>query len=129
MAVNLPPLSSIDNEKPGKTPDDKNKPFSLMDKINDQLLKLSRVPLKEKLFFVQHLGIMLKAGISLSIALTTLSKQSTNKYFVKVLREVSLKVEKGSTFANSLKLYPKVFGELFISMIEAGELSGKLEEY
>lgn len=101
---------------------------SFIDKVNDWLLKFSRVPLKERLFFVQHLGIMLKAGISLSTALKTLSEQTKNKYFVKILIDISADVEKGDTFADSLRQYQKVFGELFISMIEAGELSGKLEE-
>jgi type IV pilus assembly protein PilC len=100
----------------------------IMDKINDFLLKLSRVPLKDKLFFVQQLGVMLKAGISLSVALKTLTKQTSNKYFIKIISDVSDKVEKGSSFAESLAPYRKVFGEMFINMVEAGELSGKLEE-
>ena len=99
-----------------------------LNKINDFLLKLSRVPLKEKLFFVQHLGVMLKAGISLGVALKTLSKQSENKYFIKILTDVADKVDKGANFAESLTPYKKVFGEMFINMVEAGELSGKLEE-
>ena len=104
----------------------KSKP--LMEKINDYLLKFSRVSLKEKLFLVQHLGIMLKAGISLSSGLKTLSKQAKNKYLIKILTDVSDNVEKGNNFADSLKPYKNVFGELFISMVEAGEMSGKLEE-
>jgi type II secretory pathway component PulF len=48
----------------------------VMDKINEFLLRFSRVPSSEKLFFVQHLGVMLKAGVSLLAALQTLSKQS-----------------------------------------------------
>ncbi len=99
-----------------------------MDKINDFLLKFSRVPLKDRLFFVQQLGVMLKAGISLSVGLKTVTKQTSNKYFIKILNDVSDKVEKGSSFAESLAPYRKVFGEMFINMIEAGELSGKLEE-
>lgn len=100
----------------------------VLKKIDEQLLKLSRVPLKERLFFVQHLSIMLKAGISLSIALKTLAKQTKNKYFIHILTELAEKVEKGQTFSESLYPFKKVFGELFIAMIEAGELSGKLEQ-
>ncbi len=100
---------------------------SLMQKINGYLLKLSRVPLKEKLFFVQHLGIMLKAGISLSVALKTLADQSSNKLFEAALTGLAADVEKGKGFSESLKPYENIFGELFINMIEAGELSGKLE--
>ncbi|MDP2708676.1 MAG: type II secretion system F family protein [bacterium] len=101
---------------------------SAMDKINDFLLRFSRVPIAEKLFFVQHLGIMLKAGISLSIALKTLARQTENKKFSKILKEISENVEKGVSFTESLKPHEKIFGQLFISMVESGEISGKLED-
>lgn len=118
MAVNLPDQNTeIIKEKK-----------SVLNKINDFALRMSGVPLKEKLFFVQHLSVMLKAGISLSVALKTLTKQAENKYFAKILTEISEHVEKGVSFADSLKPYKKVFGELFINMIEAGEVSGKLED-
>jgi len=101
---------------------------SVIEKIDAFLLTLSKVPLKERLFFVQHLSVMLKAGISLSIAIKTLAKQTQNKYFKKILEDVGSKIEKGSSFAESLMQHEKIFGELFINMIEAGELSGKLED-
>lgn len=101
---------------------------SMMEKINNFLLRFSRVPLKEKLFFVQHLKVMLHSGISLSKAITTLSLQAENKYFKKVLVDIGGKIEKGNSFSSALAPYHDVFGEMFISMIEAGELSGKLEE-
>jgi len=106
---------------------DNNSKQSIIDKINEYLLKFSRVPIKERLFFVQHLGLMLKSGISLSIALYTLANQTKNKYFQKILNNVGKKVEEGASFAEALKPHQKIFGEMFISMIEAGELSGKLE--
>ncbi|MCU0679042.1 MAG: type II secretion system F family protein [Planctomycetes bacterium] len=112
------------NEETDKTADDQK---TLSQKIDDYLLKFSKVPLREKLFFVQHLGIMLKAGISLSSGLKTLSEQTKNKYFKKILSTVASSVEKGSNFADAMKPFRDVFGEMFISMIEAGEISGKLE--
>ena len=101
---------------------------SVGQKVNNFLLKISSVPGKEKLFFLRNLGVMLKAGIPLSSALKTLSAQTTNKKFKNILTEVSLKVEKGLSFHESLEPYKNIFGELFINMIEAGEVSGKLEE-
>jgi type IV pilus assembly protein PilC len=100
---------------------------STMDKINEFLLIFSRVPSSEKLFFVQHLSVMLKAGVSLLISLQTLAKQTKNLLFVKVLNDISANVEKGKSLTESLKTHEKVFGELFVNMIEAGETSGKLE--
>ena len=100
---------------------------SIFAKINNYLASISGVSLKERLFFVQHLSVMLKAGISLSIALKTLAKQTESKFFAKVITDVSGQVEKGKSFAESLSTYKKAFGELFISMVDAGEVSGKLE--
>jgi len=128
MAINFSGEQLQNNKETNETKTSNVKTASVIEKINDFLLKFSRVPLKEKLFFVQHLGVMLKAGISLSVALKTLGKQTTNKYFTKILNDVSDKVEKGTSFAESLKPYEKIFGEMFINMVEAGELSGKLEE-
>ncbi len=102
--------------------------LTTMDKINLYLLRFSRVPLKEKLFFVQNLGLMLKSGISLSSALITLAKQTPNQRFASILSEVGHKVEEGNSFSESMQNHRKVFGEMFVSMVEAGEMSGKLEE-
>ncbi len=124
MSVNLPRKKQEQSENKGREAE----VMSAMDKINDFLLRFSRVPLKEKLVFVQHLSVMLKAGISLSAALKTLSEQSENKLFQKILKQITDKVVGGVSLAESLKPHKKVFGELFINMVESGELSGKLEE-
>lgn len=86
------------------------------------------VPIQEKIFFVQQLGLMLRAGISLSKALHTLSKQAKSKYMSLILNDLYLKVDRGTSLAAGLKEYPNVFDELFVNMLEAGEKSGKYEE-
>lgn len=101
---------------------------SFLSKLNRFVTNLSPIPLAEKLFFIQYLGVMLKAGISLSMALKTLAKQTSNKRFSRIITTVSASVEKGSSFTESLKLHEKIFGQLFINMVESGEVSGKLEE-
>jgi len=101
---------------------------NIMEKINNFLQKFSSIPISEKLFFVQHLNIMLKAGISLSVALKTLTKQTSNKRFAGIISDISKNVEKGVSFTESLKPHEKIFGQLFVNMIESGEISGKLEE-
>ncbi len=126
MTVNLPTEQTEKNDL--SSSENHSAKNSKIEKINDWLLRFSRVPLKEKLFFVQHLGLMLRAGISLSRALKTLSEQTKNPLFKKVLADIGLQVEKGKSFGEALKNYKKIFGELFINMIEAGEISGKLEE-
>ena len=101
---------------------------NIMESINDFLAKFSSIPISEKLFFIQNLGIMLKAGISLSVALKTLTKQTNNKRFAKIINDISKNVEKGVSFTESLRPHEKIFGQLFVNMIESGEISGKLEE-
>lgn len=101
---------------------------TFFEKINFFVMKLSRIPLKERLFFVQYLGIMLKSGVSLAAGLKTLGQQTQNKYFAFIISDVAGKVEKGVSLAESLKPHEKIFGELFINMVEAGEVSGKLED-
>ena len=96
--------------------------------INDWLMRFQRVSATEKLFFVQHLGVMIKAGISLAKALEMLAKQTTNKRFQKVIYQLYQDVNKGDALAAALKKYPDVFDELFANMVAAGEASGTLEE-
>lgn len=97
-------------------------------KINNFLLSFSRVPLRERLFFTQYLDLMLRSGISLFEAVEVLSKQTPNKNFAKILLEVSANINRGVSFTESLRPHEKVFGELYINMIEAGESSGRLED-
>jgi len=130
MPVNLPPQNEPENqaEKPAVNTPPENQSKNIMSTINSFLAKLSPVPISEKLFFVQNLSIMLKAGISLSVALKTLAKQTSNKRFAAIINDVSKNVEKGINFTESLRPHEKIFGQLFISMIESGEISGKLED-
>lgn len=87
-----------------------------------------RVSLKEKIFFVRNLRVMLKSGISLPRALTTLTKQARQKKFKKALFDIAERVTKGESFSQALSYYPDIFPEIFQSMIVVGEESGTLEE-
>jgi len=118
---------NIQDQKRKKNTPTTKKQTSLLDKMNNFLLRFSRVPLKEKLFFIQYFGIMFKTGISLSVILRTLSKQTPNKRFAAIIEEMGAEVEKGSSLADAFRPHKKIFGELFINMIEAGEVSGNLE--
>ncbi|MBI2459804.1 MAG: type II secretion system F family protein [Parcubacteria group bacterium] len=123
MPINLPPQNVV-AEPAAKTA----AAINTLGAVRHFLRKLSSIPISEKLFFVQNLGIMLKAGISLSVALKTLSKQTNNKRLAGIINDISANVEKGISFTESLKPHEKIFGQLFVSMIESGEISGKLEE-
>lgn len=97
-------------------------------KLTDFISNLNRIPVKEKLVFIQNLSVMIKASIPVLTAFRTLSEQTENKQLSKILKQIALKLEQGSSLTDSMRPYPKVFNELFINMINSGEVSGKLEE-
>jgi type IV pilus assembly protein PilC len=90
--------------------------------------RLQKIKLTQKIFFVQQLGVMVRTGISLSVGLKTLSEQTDNKYFKKILVDLQQGVEQGNLLSAGLEKYRHTFGDMFINMIRAGETSGKLED-
>lgn len=86
------------------------------------------ISLRDKIFFVQNLRIMIKGGLSLGAALQTVAEQISNKYFKEVINSVWREVESGVSFSQALEKYPKIFSDLFVNMVKSGELSGNLEQ-
>lgn len=91
-------------------------------------LPARKIGLSQKIFLVQQLHIMVKAGVSLTGALQTLQAQSSSKHQQAVLGDVAKSVERGTTLAEALRPHTKDFGELMVNMVAAGETSGRLEE-
>ena len=87
----------------------------------------SGVSENDKLIFTRQLATMIDAGLPLVQCLDILANQSPNKAFAKVLHSVKGSVEEGATFADSLRKHPRVFDDLFINLIAAGEVGGILD--
>src|SRR5512142_1589067 len=85
------------------------------------------VTTKDILVFTRQFSVMIDAGLPLVQALDILGSQSDNPAFKKVLLQVKGKVEAGSTFADALAEHPKVFDELFVQLVRAGEIGGILD--
>jgi len=94
--------------------------------IGELVARLRPVSLAEKMFFARNLSVMISAGLSLNRALDALAEETTSRKFKKVIAGVNASVAKGKTFADALRDYHDVFGDLFISMAEVGEATGKL---
>ena len=86
------------------------------------------VSLAEKIFFTRNLKVMISAGVSLTRALETLATQVKNSYFKKVLFEIRERIEKGEALSQALSFFPKIFPEIYQSMVKVGEEGGRLEE-
>ncbi|MFA4818939.1 MAG: type II secretion system F family protein [Patescibacteria group bacterium] len=87
-----------------------------------------KISVVDKIFFAQNLQVMIRAGLPMAAALKTLIDQTENKLLKKILNDINDHVVRGITLSDALARHPKVFSELFVNMIRAGEKSGKLEE-
>jgi type IV pilus assembly protein PilC len=87
----------------------------------------SGVQTKDILVFTRQFSVMIDAGLPLVQALDIIGNQADNLAFRKVLLTVKSKVEAGSTFADALGEHPKVFDELFVQLVRAGEIGGILD--
>jgi len=88
---------------------------------------VGKVSAKELAIFTRQFSVMIDAGLPLVQCLEILSSQQENKGFAKALVGVRSSVESGSTLANALRQYPKIFDELYTNMVEAGETGGILD--
>ena len=82
---------------------------------------------KDLVVFTRQFATMIGAGLPLVQALEILSKQTENKGFANIIGEVKNDVEGGSTFADALRKYPRVYSELYTNMVAAGEAGGILD--
>lgn len=89
---------------------------------------ISRVSTDQLVLLTRNLGAMLTAGLPLSRALSVIERQSANPKLKLVIADVRERIQKGDQFNSALKAHPKIFDELYISMIRAGEESGGMAE-
>jgi type IV pilus assembly protein PilC len=82
---------------------------------------------KDLVVFTRQFGTMINAGLPLVQCLEILSTQSENKALRAAIGEVKILVEAGSTFSDALRKFPKVFDELYVNMVHAGEVGGLLD--
>jgi len=86
-----------------------------------------KVNAKELAIFTRQFSVMIDAGLPLVQCLEILSTAQENKGFAKILAGVRSSVESGTTLANGLRQYPKIFDSLYCNMVEAGETGGILD--
>ena len=82
---------------------------------------------KELVIFTRQFATMINAGLSIIQGLEILAAQSETPYFRSVLRKVKNSVEEGKSLSESLKSHPKVFSDLYVSLVAAGEVGGILD--
>jgi type IV pilus assembly protein PilC len=88
---------------------------------------VDRVKAKDKVIFSRQLSTLINAGLPLVQSLRSVLDQTKNKKLQAVLNEVVTGIEGGKTFSECLSAHPKIFDQIFISLISAGEASGTLD--
>lgn len=87
----------------------------------------SGVDAKDLVKFVRQFATMIDAGLPLVQCLEILSNQEPNPIFKAALRDIKSSVEQGATFSDALRRHPKIFDELFVNLVQAGEVGGILD--
>jgi type IV pilus assembly protein PilC len=91
-------------------------------------LRLRRgVKTRDLVVFTRQFATMIDAGLPLVQCLDIQAEQQNNKHFGEALARVKADVEQGSTFAESLGKHPKIFDELYVNLVAAGEIGGVLD--
>jgi len=84
------------------------------------------IKLMDMLNFANQLATMLDSGITILRALEVIIDQVESKKFYEILEQVNYDVEQGSSLSEALGRFPKVFDQLWVSLIEVGEASGTM---
>jgi len=94
--------------------------------LNIELTK-KKVKLKELSVFSRQFATMINSGLPILRALSILADQTSNKELARVLGECRLDIEQGSSLSAAIQKHPKVFNNLFVSMVKSGETGGSLD--
>ncbi|MFA6584760.1 MAG: type II secretion system F family protein [Elusimicrobiaceae bacterium] len=85
------------------------------------------VKLKEVTIFTTQLTVMVRSALPIIESLDMLTQQTKNPVFKNILEEISGSVRQGQPLSQAFGRYPKVFDEVYISLLASGEASGKLD--
>lgn len=88
----------------------------------------NRISAKDRIIFTRQLATLINAGLPLTQSLRTVAEQTSSKPLAVVVNQVIASVEGGVSFASSLEKHPKVFNNVYVALVAAGEASGTLDK-
>ena len=121
-------VTSFELSKGGKLAKEQNAKRGGLSKEVDLGGLFSSVKKVEIAAFTRQMSTLLRAGIPLSESLGALVEQIPNMRLKTPVSEVRTAVNEGSSFADALAKHPRLFDELYVSMVRAGEIAGNLDE-
>jgi type IV pilus assembly protein PilC len=103
-------------------------PVSIRTKPKDVSFTIgSGVKMREIVIFTRQFSTMINAGLPLVQSLTILAEQTENENFRKVITAVLNDIQAGQTLADAMRRHPKIFTDLYVNMVAAGETGGILD--
>ena len=106
---------------------EKKEQFDPLNAIKDKF-DLYSISIEEQLMFTRQMGALIRAGIPITRAIAGILESIENPLLIKALRDISDQLESGRNLAIACARHPKVFSNLYISMIQVGENTGQLDE-
>ncbi|WAL59681.1 type II secretion system F family protein [Thermocoleostomius sinensis] len=97
-------------------------------KLEDLQNSMASVTVKDKAVFSRQFAVMVNAGVAMVRSLGILADQCPNPKLKKALQEISADVQQGTNLSDSMRKHPKCFDGLYVSMVQAGEVGGVLDE-
>ena len=91
------------------------------------LFERKKIKSKILMIFTRQLATLIDSGLPLLRSLNVLARQERDKLLKKTINKVADSVQGGSTFSDALALHPRVFNDLYVNMVKAGEVGGVLE--
>ncbi|MFY7934084.1 MAG: type II secretion system F family protein, partial [Microcystis aeruginosa] len=91
-------------------------------------LMFAKISIKDKAVFSRQFSVMINAGVAIVRCLGVLGDQCGNPKMKKALQAISAEVQQGSPLSEAMAKHPECFDELYVSMVEAGETGGVLDE-
>ncbi len=91
------------------------------------LFKRRKVKSKILMIFTRQLATLIDSGLPLLRSLNVLAKQERDKLMKNTINKIADSVQSGSTFSDALALHPRIFNDLYVNMVKAGEVGGVLE--
>jgi len=124
-------IKSLRDEGLFPTSVEEQKTSALMKKASGKSFSFSfgkRVGLKDLSIFCRQFATMINAGVSLVRCLDVLEQQTSNVGLKEIIRDIQAEVEGGATLSKAMAKYPKVFSELAVGLVRAGEVGGVLDD-
>lgn len=102
--------------------------FSKAEEARTKDILPEKVKPRDVMLFCKQMGVMMGAGVPINTALDLFQQQADNKTLKATTQQVKADIQKGESLSKAMKKYPKVFPPLLLRMMEAGELSGRMDD-